>query len=82
MQLQPVSTLNQLFLLYSDHNHQVHTFDFVTMGAVGGGLHQKENKKTKKELVFLQQALDTKVSRVLAAGASGRNSFQSLTVLG
>lgn len=35
----------------------------------------------KKKLMFLLQALDTKVSRVLAAVASGGSLFHSVTVL-
>ena len=43
---------------------------------VGVGLHEKAHTP-----VFLQQALNTKVTRVSAAVASGKSSFHSLLVL-
>ena len=47
-----------------------------------GGWLYMEKKEKKKEVVFLQQTLDTKVSRVSAAVASGGSSFHSVMVLG
>ena len=44
----------------------------------GGGLHKT---RKRKKMVFLQQALDTKVSRVLAAVAMGGSSSHCLMVL-
>ena len=44
---------------------------------VGVGLHEKAHTP-----VFLQQALNTKVTRVSAAVTSGKSSFHSLLVLG
>ena len=71
-----------------DHGHSTTVISLVILmlwevgrgnlhwGGAGGG-----GGGDKKERVFLQQALDTKVSMLLAAVVSGESWFHSLMVL-